>query len=40
MKELEEENARMRKAVSALTLDKPILQEATKGNNGRASALR
>lgn len=32
LKELEKENARLRKAVSDLTLDKLILQEAVKGN--------
>jgi len=32
MKELEEENARLRRAVSDLTLDKMILAEAAKGN--------
>ncbi len=32
LKELEKENQRLRKAVSDLTLDKLILQEATKGN--------
>jgi len=32
LKELEQENARLRKAVSHLTLDKMILQEAAKGN--------
>jgi putative transposase len=32
LKELEIENARLRKAVSDLTLDKLILQEAAKGN--------
>jgi transposase-like protein len=32
LKELEKENARLRKAVSDLTLDKRILQEAAKGN--------
>jgi transposase-like protein len=32
MKELEKENARLRRAVSDLTLDKLILQEASKGN--------
>ena len=32
MKELEQENARLRKAVSDLTLDKMILAEAAKGN--------
>lgn len=31
-KELKKENARLHKAVSVLTLDKLILQEATKGN--------
>jgi len=32
LKELEKENARLRKAVSDLSLDKVILQEATRGN--------
>lgn len=32
LKELEVENTRLRKAVSDLTLDKLILQEAAKGN--------
>ena len=32
LKELETENGRLRKAVSDLTLDKLILQEAAKGN--------
>ena len=32
LKELEKENERLRKAVSDLTLDKMILQEAAKGN--------
>lgn len=32
LKELEAENNRLRKAVSDLTLDKVILQEAAKGN--------
>src|SRR5215210_6206453 len=32
MKELETENARLRKAVADLTLDKLILQEAVRGN--------
>jgi putative transposase len=32
LKELEVENARLRKAVSDLTLDKLILKEATRGN--------
>lgn len=32
LKELEKENLRLRKAVSDLTLDKLILQEAAKGN--------
>ena len=32
LKELEQENARLRRAVSELTLDKLILQEAAKGN--------
>jgi hypothetical protein len=32
LKELERENARLRRAVSDLSLDKVILQEAAKGN--------
>ena len=32
MKELEKENTRLRRAVSDLTLDKLILQEAARGN--------
>jgi transposase-like protein len=32
LKELETENTRLRKAISDLTLDKQILQEAAKGN--------
>ena len=32
LKELETENARLRKAISDLTLDKQILQEAARGN--------
>jgi len=32
LKDLEKENSRLRKAVSDLTLDKMILQEAAKGN--------
>ena len=32
LKELEQENARLRRAVSDLTLDKLILQEAVQGN--------
>lgn len=32
LKELEQENTRLRKAVSDLTLDKLILQEASRGN--------
>ena len=32
LKDLETENSRLRKAVSDLTLDKLILQEAAKGN--------
>ena len=33
LKELEAENARLRRAVSDLTLDKQILQEAARGNS-------
>ena len=32
LKELEQENSRLRKAISDLTLDKLILQEASRGN--------
>jgi putative transposase len=32
IKDLEQENARLRQAISDLTLDKLILQEASKGN--------
>jgi len=32
MKDLERENARLRRAVSDLTLEKLILQEAARGN--------
>ena len=32
LKELEKENTRLRKAVSDLSLDKVILQEAARGN--------
>jgi hypothetical protein len=32
MKDLEKENQRLRRAISDLTLDKLILQEAVKGN--------
>ena len=32
LKDLEAENARLRKAVADLTLDKQILQEAARGN--------
>ena len=32
LKELEKENQRLRKAVSDLTLDKLILEEAARGN--------
>jgi hypothetical protein len=32
LKELETENARLRRAVSELTLDKLILKEAARGN--------
>lgn len=32
LKDVERENARLRKAVADLTLDKLILEEATKGN--------
>ena len=33
LKELEQENARLRRAASDLTLDKLILQEAARGNS-------
>ena len=32
MKELEKENQRLRRAISDLTLDKLVLQEAARGN--------
>ncbi len=32
LKELEQENTRLRRAISDLTLDKLILQEAARGN--------
>ena len=32
MKDLEKENVRLRRAISNLTLDKLILQDAAKGN--------
>ena len=32
LKELERENGRLKRAVADLTLDKPILEEAAKGN--------
>ena len=32
LKELEQENARLKRAVANLTLDKLILEEAAKGN--------
>ena len=32
LKELEQENSRLRRAISDLTLDKLILQEAARGN--------
>jgi hypothetical protein len=32
LKELEEENGRLKKVVAELTLDKDILQEALRGN--------
>jgi putative transposase len=33
LKQLEQENARLRRAVADLTLDKQILQEAARGNS-------
>ena len=41
LKDLETENTRLRRAISALTLDKLILQEAARGNYGapRVAAL-
>jgi hypothetical protein len=33
LKDLETENARLRKAIADLTLDKLILQEASRGNS-------
>src|ERR687884_286200 len=38
LKELEAENARLRKAVADLTLDKQILAEAARGNSGAPRA--
>jgi putative transposase len=38
LKELERENARLRKAVADLTLDKMVLQEAGRGNQSAPSA--
>ena len=35
MKDLETENARLRKAIADLTLDKLILQEASRGPEGQ-----
>jgi putative transposase len=40
LKELEAENSRLRRAVSDLTLDKLILQEAMRGNVWSAPALQ
>jgi len=37
MKDLEKENQRLRRAISDLTLDKLILQEAAKGAEGQRS---
>jgi putative transposase len=37
MKDLEKENQRLRRAISDLTLDKLILQEAAKGAKGQRS---
>ncbi len=41
MKDLEKENLRLRRAISDLTLDKLILQEATRGTSepGAAAAM-
>ena len=39
LKDLETENARLRKAISDLTLDKLILQEAARGNYWHACLL-
>jgi putative transposase len=39
LKALQKENARLRKAVSDLTLDKVILQEAARGNFWAPSAV-
>jgi putative transposase len=36
MKDLEKENLRLRRAISDLTLDKLILQEAARGSKGQA----
>ena len=38
LKELETENTRLRRAISDLTLDKLILQEAARGNYGAAAS--
>ena len=40
LKDLELENSRLRKAVSDLTLDKLILQEAARGNGPIRSRLQ
>jgi transposase-like protein len=40
LKELETENARLRRAVADLTLDKPILKEAAAGNVWSAPGLQ
>jgi putative transposase len=40
LKELENENARLRRAVSDLTLDKMILAEAAKGNVWSAPSMQ
>ena len=37
MKDMEKENQRLRRAISDLTLDKLILQEAAKGAQGQRS---
>lgn len=37
MKDLEKENVRLRRAISDLTLDKLILQEAARGAEGQRS---
>jgi putative transposase len=40
MKDLEKENQRLRRAISDLTLDKLILQEAARGNVWSAPSMQ